>query len=176
MFNYFSKSLNSDTPLEKLPLRPRDNSRVIDPSKHVHKITSQECDVVYVKREKGVERQYRKKCIKCGLPVYYQFEQAKIAANERVNSAKAATSASTNVVKYIIAKALTKDSRSSNIYDQITIEPTSNRVIKNIKREEKGKNASVTISTIEEEEADLESVCLMFFMNYFKTLFSYFIN
>lgn len=117
-----------------------DNARVIDPSKHVHKITSQDCDIVYLKRDKGIERQYHKKCIKCGLPVYYQFEQQ----------------SSQTVVKFIIAKALTTQSRSSNIYDQITLEP--NKVIKNIKREEKGKNASVTISTIEEEEADLESV------------------
>lgn len=135
--------LLKDTPLEKLPLRPLDLSRVIDPSKHVHKITSQDCDVVYVKREKGVERQYRKRCIKCGLPVYYQFEQ-KLDIK------------APSVVKFIISKALTSDSRSSNIYDQITLEP--NKVVKNIKREEKGKNASVTISTIEEEEADLESV------------------
>lgn len=127
-------------------MRPRDNARVIDPSKHVHKITSQDCDVVYVKREKGIERQYRKKCIKCGLPVYYQFE------------AKSEEKTTPSVVKYIISKALTSDSRSSNIYDQITLEPS--KVIKNIKREEKGKNASVTISTIEEEEADLESVIL----------------
>lgn len=123
-------------------MRPLDNARIIDTSKHAHKITSHDCDVVYIKREKGIERQYRKKCIKCGLPVYYQFEQK--SNNNSI------------LAKFIIAKALTKESSSLNIYDHITLEP--NKVVKNIKREEKGKNASVTISTIEEEEADLDAV------------------
>ena len=124
-------------------MRPLDNARVVDASKHAHKITSHDCDIVYIKRENGIERQYRKKCIKCGLPVYYQFEQKQSDNNS-------------TLAKFIISKALTKESSSLNIYDHITLEP--NKVVKNIKREEKGKNASVTISTIEEEEADLDAV------------------
>ena len=107
------KTLNKkDCPLEKLPLRPIDNSRVIDGSKHAHKITSLEDEVVYIKREKGVEKQSRKKCIKCGLSLFYQFDKGS--------------------AKFLLHNSLTKESTSSNIYDQITLEPK--KVFKNIKR------------------------------------------
>lgn len=124
-----------------LPLRPADQSRVIDSSKHAHKITSQDDDIIYIRREKGIEKQFRKKCIKCGLAVYYQFEESN----------------STSLPKYLISKALTKESTSSNIYDHITLEP--NKIIKNIRREDKGKSGCVTISTIDEDEEELEAVC-----------------
>ena len=126
-----------DTPLEKLPLRPTDGSRVIDMSKHAHKMTSQDDEIVYIKREKGVERQYRKKCVKCSLPLFYQFDQ------------------SSNSAKFLLAKALTKESVSANVYDTIITE--SKKLVRNIKREDKGKSGCVTISTIDEEEEELEA-------------------
>lgn len=127
-----------DTPLEKLPFRPIDGARVIDNTKHVNKITSEDEETIYIKREKGIERQYRKKCIKCGLSLYYQFEQNM-----------------PNSPKFLISNSLSKESSSSNIYDQITLEPK--RIIKNIKREDRGKSGSVTVSTIDEEEEELEA-------------------
>ncbi|CAF0870359.1 unnamed protein product [Brachionus calyciflorus] len=126
-----------DTQIEKLPLRPIDQARVIDSTKHAHKITSHQDDIVYIRREKGVERQLRKKCVKCDLPIYYQF-------NEGSNSPK-----------FLLSKALTLESTSSNIYDHITLEPS--KVIKNIRREDKGKNTSVIVSTVEEDDEDIEA-------------------
>lgn len=53
-----------DRPLEKLPYRARDEARVLDASKHTHKITLLESDEkIHLKRpEKGIETQYRFKC------------------------------------------------------------------------------------------------------------------
>ena len=39
-----------DCPVDKLPLRQRDNSRVIDSAKHAHKLTCEPDETVYLKR------------------------------------------------------------------------------------------------------------------------------
>ena len=96
-------------------------------------------EIVYLKREKGVEKQFRKKCIKCGLSLYYQFE-----------------SGSNTAPKFLMAKSVTKESNNANIYDQIRMEPE--KVIKNTKRVDRGKSGLVTVSTIDEEEEELEAV------------------
>lgn len=124
--------------MEKLPLRPVDNARVLDPTKHVQKVTTKGEEIVYIRREKGIEKQYRKKCIKCGLSVLYQH-----------------VSESNSAPKFAIHKALTVDSTLISVYDQITAEPK--KVVKNIKREDRGKNGSVTVSTMDEEEDELEA-------------------
>ncbi|KAK2165662.1 hypothetical protein NP493_1356g00000 [Ridgeia piscesae] len=43
-----------DCPVEKLPLRRRDDARVIDSTKHAHKITSELDETAYLKRCVGV--------------------------------------------------------------------------------------------------------------------------
>jgi len=40
----------TDCPIDKLPLRSRDNSRVIDSARHAHKITCEPDETVYLKR------------------------------------------------------------------------------------------------------------------------------
>lgn len=52
----------SDCALENLPLRKRDGARVIDGSKHAHKITSDADETVFLKRTDGIEKQHRLKC------------------------------------------------------------------------------------------------------------------
>ena len=39
-----------DCPMEKLPMRRRDNARVIDSQKHAHKLTCDPDDIIYLKR------------------------------------------------------------------------------------------------------------------------------
>lgn len=53
-----------DSLLEKLPLRKRDSSRVIDGSKQVNKITCDPDEIVYIRREEGIEKQHRFCCKK----------------------------------------------------------------------------------------------------------------
>ncbi len=126
-----------DCLIEKLPLRPVDNARVIDTTKHVQKITCKDDEIVYIRRELGIEKQYRKACIKCGLSVLYQFEDDK-----------------PNAPKFIINKSLTLDTALTSVYDQMTAEPKKVIVTK---REDRGKNGSVTVSTMDEEEDELEA-------------------
>lgn len=119
--------MKKDCLIEQLPLRPIDNARVIDSKRHANKITCKsENEIVFIQRDKGIEKQYRKKCIKCDLSIFYQFE-----AN------------APNAPKFLIENALTKESVSSSIYSQLAAEPK--RVVKNIKREERGKSASVSL-------------------------------
>ncbi len=103
-------------------------ARVIDPVKHVHKITGKEEEtIIHIRREKGIEKQFRKNCIKCGLALYYQ-----------------------------IANAVTKETSNANIYEQIVTDRS--KVVRNITRVDKGKKGLVTVSTIEDEEDELEAV------------------
>ena len=43
-------SILLDCPIEKLPMRPKDNARVIDSSKHAYKLTCDPDDIVYLQR------------------------------------------------------------------------------------------------------------------------------
>lgn len=57
-------NITLDCALEKLPLRKRDGARVIDCSKHANKMTFDQDEIVYLKRQEGVEKQHRLKCKK----------------------------------------------------------------------------------------------------------------
>lgn len=39
-----------DCAIERLPVRPRDGARVIDGSKHAHKLSCDQDEIVYLKR------------------------------------------------------------------------------------------------------------------------------
>ncbi|CAF0920792.1 unnamed protein product [Adineta ricciae] len=129
-----------DCALEYLPLRKRDHARVIDSKQHAHKKYCKDEDTpAYIRRKDGgIETQYRKKCLKCGLSLYYQHT---------LNSP----------ITFIFDGALSTEANdASNIYNQVLgAEPK--KVIKNIKREDRGKTSSVTVSTLDEEEEELEA-------------------
>lgn len=48
-----------DSDIEKLPLRKKDGARVIDATHHAHKITCEPDETIYVRRDCGIEKQFR---------------------------------------------------------------------------------------------------------------------
>jgi len=133
-----------DCPLENLPLRPRDGARVIDGSKHAHKITSDPDETVFLKRadSDGIEKQHRQKCKRCGLLLYYMHN---VVGN----------------VVFIVNGALTKNGEGpmNSIYKQVATEKANEykpiMVTKHTKN--MGKFSSVTVSTMDEEEDEIEA-------------------
>ncbi|CAF1534120.1 unnamed protein product [Rotaria sp. Silwood1] len=106
--------------LEYLPLRKRDRSRVIDSKQYAHK-------------KFCIETQYRKKCLKCGLLLFYRHAQ-------------------NSPITFIVDRALSVEvNDASNIHKQV-LGSESEKVIKNIKREDRGKTSSVTVARLDEEE------------------------
>ncbi|XP_075151285.1 STING ER exit protein [Haematobia irritans] len=132
-----------DCTLEKLPLRRTDGARVIDGRKHAHKLTYHDGDIVYIKRrEKGIEKQYRFNCKSCKLPIYYRHDP---------------NSENTFVLHHALVKTkndihLNLDSNPSKINVGESEKVMVTRHTKNM-----GKFSSVTVSTIDEEEDEIEA-------------------
>ncbi|XP_055533313.1 STING ER exit protein [Wyeomyia smithii] len=136
-------SLILDCIVEKLPLRQLDGARVIDSAKHANKITAEPGETVFIRREAGIEKQHRFKCKKCSLPLYYRHNND-------------------TQVTFIIRRALVKsksDTRITEMFKPTTLssanEPKKVMVTKHTKN--MGKFSSVTVSTIDEEEDEIEA-------------------
>lgn len=132
-----------DCSVEKLPLRKRDGARVLDGTNHAHKITCDTDETVFLKRMEGIEKQHRLKCKKCGLLLYYKHDPH-------------------SPVSFIVRGSLIKSTNEgpiSDIYNQVAVEkPKKIMVTKHTKN--MGKFSSVTVSTIDEEEDEIEAVCI----------------
>lgn len=177
----------ADCRLEKLPFRKRDGARVLDSAQHAHKITCTPDETIYVRRDCGIEKQFRLKvskfvdvlwaiavtrftrqhikypidhhsndssvftpllllqCKTCSLPLYYRH-----SPDSRVT--------------FILDQAIVQ-SKNENPFNEIgdvckqilsAQQPKKVLVTKHTKN--MGKFSSVTVSTIDEEEDEIEAV------------------
>lgn len=151
-----------DCKIYKLPLRKRDGSRVIDTKKHVYKLSCVETtgeakagtlqlqmmkeEIVYVKwREHEIEKQHRLKCKKCNLWCFYR------------------NSSDSNVI-FIVKQAMNEAPRNpllatkmaAGVKDAPTPQASSSGQRAGASSST-GRFANVTISTMEEEEAEAEA-------------------
>ena len=131
-----------DCEIEKLPLRPKDKARVVDSHKHAYKLSCEDGETVYLKREKGLELQYRKKCKRCGLWLFYQTEKK-------------------TKVTFIVDGAVLKGKQNDVLENQpkgpVLKIPAKKKIMVKKHTKEMGKFGSVTVSTIEDEEDELEA-------------------
>jgi len=126
-----------DRVIEKLPFRERDGSRVIDGSKHTHKITPVFDEVVYINRPgKGIEKQFRYKCKHCNLQQFYRHDR---------------NSNTTFIFKGAVVSSQNKD----QILPPPGLVPQREGSLKR-KTTTMGKFSSVTVSTISDDEDELE--------------------
>lgn len=164
-----------DRLLEKLPLRERDGARVLDSTKHTHKITPEFDEIIYIrrnfpsegtaiddnhetkndeepdeeekeilrrKRVKNIEKQHRYKCKTCGLQLFYRHDATKQNVTFIIKDA-------------VVSSAQSKANR--DIYRQVALESTKHKVPHITKKTRTmGKFSSVTVSTISDEEDDIE--------------------
>ncbi|XP_065828898.1 STING ER exit protein-like [Oscarella lobularis] len=131
-----------DTTLQKLPRRKLDKARVIDKAKRSCKVTAEHDTTVYLKREKGVERQVRQKCENCGLRLFYKSStesEVIFVVDGALSLHNAGTSG-----KSAGAKPAYKPEKTKKV--------TLTKMSKDF-----GKFGEVTVSTIDEEEEEIEA-------------------
>lgn len=127
-------ALIMDSAVDRLPLRPEDGARVLDSDRHAHRVKcSDVTEAVYLKRETGVEKQIRSKCLSCKLPLFYRHEKRP-------------------QVLFVLRGALVSqaaDCSRRSVQEQ-RIQPTR-------RTKDMGKFSSTTVSTMDEEEDETEA-------------------
>jgi len=182
-----------DRLMETLPLRSRDGARVIDGSKHTHKMTPEFDEIIHIrrnllnpqlldpekdavrqpvrdvnaeipeeeldpdvdpeeekrareekdriKRTKNIEKQHRYKCKSCGLQLFYRHDPA---------------SSVTFAIKGAVVSA-SQSKANKDIYRQVAQEQVPRKVPQvHKKTKHMGKFSNVTVSTLSDEEDELE--------------------
>jgi hypothetical protein len=128
-------SLILDCNLSSLPLREFDGSRVLDASKHAHKIKASENEeVVFLRREKGIEKQLRRKCLSCEIPLFYRHEPK-------------------SDVVFAFKGSLVVNRQNDNRQSV----PSFFRAHPIQRTRDTGKYSSTTVSTVDEEDEEIEA-------------------
>ncbi|RWS27726.1 UPF0428 protein CXorf56-like protein [Leptotrombidium deliense] len=129
-------SLIVDCTLDRLPYRSTDKSRVLDGQKHKHKLSvAEEVETVFIRREGGIEKQFRRKCKKCGLFVMYHHGSENIT--------------------FILDGALI--AKTNDVMSHIPVVSESRKILVTKRTKDMGKFSSVTVSTVDEEEEEIEA-------------------
>ncbi|XP_017132188.1 STING ER exit protein [Drosophila elegans] len=157
-----------DCTLDQLPLREVDNARVINANDHANKLTYNPTPkMIYIKRKSrgnAIEKQYRYKCRSCNLPLYYRHSPdsqvtfimfnalirnkgesplSQLLSSELKGSAKAAAAKPT--------------SSAGGGEDSGIVDASGKKVMVTRHTKNMGKFSSVTVSTIDEEEDEIEA-------------------
>ncbi|KAM8715187.1 hypothetical protein ACLKA7_002263 [Drosophila subpalustris] len=163
-------SLILDCTLDQLPLREVDNARVIDANDHANKLTFNPAPkMIYICRKgRGIEKQYRYKCRNCNLPLYYRHSSDSqvtfIMSNALVRNkgeqplaqllameAKSNTNTSNATSGPPITAAI------ASVEDSGIVDASGKKVMVTRHTKNMGKFSSVTVSTIDEEEDEIEA-------------------
>lgn len=145
-----------DCKVHKLPLRERDGARVIDPKKHNFKLSCIDMkkplldDVAYVKwSDTEIEKQYRLKCKKCNLWAFYKHEPDSLLTSPVFVVNK---SMNTHPRKPLPAAKI-----GGSVKDDQTGQSSTSASIRRSQTNPNRRFGSVTVSTMEEEEAESEA-------------------
>ncbi|KAH8377061.1 hypothetical protein KR093_003208 [Drosophila rubida] len=164
-------SLILDCALNHLPLREVDNARVIDTNDHANKLTFNPApQIIYIRRKgKGIEKQYRYKCRTCSLPLYYRHSndsQVTFIMNNALVRNKgeqplaqllAAESKSNPKTVVNPSGVGAKATPAANVDDSGIVDASGKKVMVTRHTKNMGKFSSVTVSTIDEEEDEIEA-------------------
>jgi len=122
-----------DKELELLPMRRKDGARVLDPKTNVYRTPGTESEKadVFIKWADGYEQRCREVCKRCECPIFYRHMK--------------------NGPLFLYKNAV--ESSEKHVHQ------SGSRVVSKLKREMKdmGKFGTVTISTIDEDEDDIEA-------------------
>ncbi|KAF7236453.1 hypothetical protein P879_01675 [Paragonimus westermani] len=167
-------SLILDCLVEKLPRRPRDDSRVIDGTKRAHKITATPANPlapVYIRWPNGIERQFRRFCKSCGLPLFYRHSVDNPSAEFVIKGAVKLQDDQTALSSSILqakrpVKSMDESSANARLLEALAAEAAavqseanSAPLRRSVQQQEttQGIDTAVTVSTIEDEEEEAEA-------------------
>ncbi|VDD82846.1 unnamed protein product [Mesocestoides corti] len=180
-------SLILDCPIEKLPERPRDKSKVVDVKKRAHKVIATEASAsscVYIRWPDGIEKQYRRYCKSCGLLLLYRhsvkghvaefivqgalsLQEGNVGLSASALATRTAkldgTDAGEANVKLLTALASQAEAMAqqsgSTMAPPVNPLSTSAKLRRSVQQQEtsQGVDTAVTVSTIEDEEEEAEA-------------------
>ncbi|KAH8393558.1 UPF0428 protein CG16865 [Drosophila serrata] len=159
-----------DCTLDQLPLREVDNARVINANEHANKLTYNPTPkMLYIKRKSrgnAIEKQYRYKCRSCNLPLYYRhspdsqvtFVMFNALIRNKGDAPMAQLLSSVGNGKSNTKPAAAKPAGSTaGAEDSGIVDASGKKVMVTRHTKNMGKFSSVTVSTIDEEEDEIEA-------------------